>query len=831
MSLANLSIDVTVNTGQAQRGLRDVGATAQEQFMRSGAAVDDFRTQLLTASTALDRAARGMGAGMDRAANEIEASAQRSEVAIQQIGEAANDVKFDSLGERLSAAFGAAFGSGYAATQAYIEKTEQFVVAKGKAIAIGLAITAVSAVAGAVYAAYKVVSASINFITGLFTGDSYKSSNIDRLIERNQQQLDAQSEAKKKAMELDVQLTRSMREDGDELDRLGVRYKDANGKLLDHRSYLLNVKAALEQYAEGYDQLKAVEAIGAGSLAEVTAALAGQSQEAIKAKARNDEYLLAIGPQGQAEIARYQRAIKEFNEEMQRTSDGFSHAIADSIMPALTDLAEFFRDGWPFVVRAFRGSIATITSLFYGLQMAAEIGLEVVRGAVQSLAELVIGAGSATIKAFKGDFAGAADDLRRAWDLAGTAVSQAMDQIAKDAEKNRNRMALAFGLDGFNAQDPAGYQPKGGKQFVPKPKDQQQAPVKSPYQNYLDELDRMATKLEQNEYASLRLKAAQLAQKEGIDDLAEAYARIDRIQRGDSQKVVEQHSQALYEAANAYEFETSLIGKNLVEQEKLIAAYRERQAADEAIRAAQRAGRPLDQLAIDDINAIAAAYTKQAQAQIDARDKLQRSFDVGVHSSLDTYVRAATDAAGNVATIINGSLQRMEDAFISWARTGKLSAKDLFAFMAEEYLRQLFRMQASSLITGGVGGLLGSLGKVFGFGGSGATATLASALPGDSLDNFLTLNNNFKGHANGLDYVPYNGYPALLHEGEKVLTRQAAQAERSTTGAGVHIDFSGQVLNVGAGVSRGEFASALKANNSQQEARIRRLLATGAIGA
>ena len=27
-------------------------------------------------------------------------------------------------------------------------------------------------------------------------------------------------------------------------------------------------------------------------------------------------------------------------------------------------------------------------------------------------------------------------------------------------------------------------------------------------------------------------------------------------------------------------------------------------------------------------------------------------------------------------------------------------------------------------------------------------------------------------HANGLDYVPYNGYVAELHEGERVLTKQ-----------------------------------------------------------
>lgn len=811
MSLANLNINVSVNSAQAQQGLRDVGATAREQFDRSGAAVDDFRKELLSASAALDRAARSMGSGMDRAADEIEKSSARSEEAIDKIGAAADDVKFEGMAERVSAAFGTAFGAAFAGTEAWLQKTEDFVVAKGKAIAIGLAITAVSAAAGAVYAAYKVISGTLGFVKGLFTGESYKSDSIDRHIARNKEQIDGQSEAKKKAMELDVLLEKSMRENGDELDRLGVKYKDANGKLLDHQSYLQNVKAALEDYAEGYDRVKAAEAIGIGSLDEVNAALADHSKALQQAKDRNDEYLLAIGPQGQAEIARYQKAIKEFDEEMQRTGDGFKHAIADSIMPALTDLAEFFKNGWPFAVRAFRGSMATVTSLFYGLKMAADIALEAVRAGVQSAGELIVGTASAIGKAFRGDFSGAADDMKRAWQLAGIAVSQALDQVAKDAEKNRDRMALAFGLDGLDptVETKGKKGKKGSKTFVPKTKDAApQSMLKSPYQTYLDELDRMATKLEQNEYASLRLKAAQLAQKEGITDLAEAYAKIDRVQRGDSQKEFEQHTQALYDAANAYEFETSLIGKNALEQDKLTVAKREQLAVDQLIQAAKRAGRPLDQTAIDDLEQVRKTWTKQAQEQIEARDKLSRSFDTGVTTTLNNYVRSATDAASNVANLITGSLQRTEDAFINWAKTGKLSAKDLFGFMAEEYLRQLFRMGAAKLVTGGIGGLFSGIGSFFGmlFGG--------------------------KAYANGLDYVPYNGYPAVLHEGEKVLTRQDAQASRSGGGSGGPVfDFSGQVLNVGAGVSRAEFAAALQANNAQTEARMRRLLATGAIGA
>lgn len=43
-------------------------------------------------------------------------------------------------------------------------------------------------------------------------------------------------------------------------------------------------------------------------------------------------------------------------------------------------------------------------------------------------------------------------------------------------------------------------------------------------------------------------------------------------------------------------------------------------------------------------------------------------------------------------------------------------------------------------------------------------------------------------YANGLDYVPYDGYPAILHEGERVLTRREADDYRSERGSGKPAD-------------------------------------------
>lgn len=851
MSLANLSIDVTVNTGQAQRGLREVGATAQEQFMRSGAAVDDFRSEILAASDALERASNAIGAGMDRAAQQITGASVRSKNAIEQIEKSANDASFDSFGEKVATALGAGFGTAYAATEEWMQKTEDFVVAKGKAIAIGVALAAAAAGAGAIYTAYRLVSGSAEFVKGLFTGDSYKSASIDSIIELNrqvetlQQQLQISAQHAHALLDATARLgvdptdysetyrnvTKAVRENADELERLGVQYKDADGKILSNQTILENAQKLLESYVEGYDRYRAAQALGLGTEQQIAAALKVTQAELAASKERLDAYNLALGPEGQQSIARYEAALREFNAETAKMSAGFKRVIADGVMPVLTDLAEFFRDGWPGIVNVFRVGVSTMVGLGYALKNGIYIVAESILGSLEAIGTGFGSLAEAAYKAMQGRFADAKDALVGGVEAAYERFRQIGTNIVAMVMHNDAAIRFAVGKDdrtrsiGQADDDHANREGNRGSKIW-KDKDKPQVSMRSPWQTYLDDLDRMAAKVEQNEYASLRLKGEQLAQADSTARLADAYERINRVQRGESQKMVDQYAESTKRAAEAYDFETGLIGKNVVERELLTTAMREEQALRQRIEEAKSRSKPIDGKGISDMRMESDRYIARMQTQIQARDQLMRSTSTGISTALDGYVRSATDAAANVADVINGSFQRMENALVNFVHTGKINLGDLFRFMADEYLRQTIRMSIASNLGSGIGGVLGSIGSILGFNGMGATASLASSLPGDSLDNFFALNGNFRGHANGLDYVPYNGYPALLHEGEKVLTRQEAARERASSAAPV-IDFTGQTLNVGSGVSRTEFYAALQANNAQLLGNLRRMRSLG----
>lgn len=70
------------------------------------------------------------------------------------------------------------------------------------------------------------------------------------------------------------------------------------------------------------------------------------------------------------------------------------------------------------------------------------------------------------------------------------------------------------------------------------------------------------------------------------------------------------------------------------------------------------------------------------------------------------------------------------------------------------------------------------------------------------------------GYAYGLDRVPYDNFPAILHEGERVLTAsQARTADRSGGGVAVHI---GQIT-FGASISDPEQAAEIFARKLEQE--------------
>ncbi|CAA6605811.1 Phage-related minor tail protein [Rhodospirillaceae bacterium LM-1] len=115
------------------------------------------------------------------------------------------------------------------------------------------------------------------------------------------------------------------------------------------------------------------------------------------------------------------------------------------------------------------------------------------------------------------------------------------------------------------------------------------------------------------------------------------------------------------------------------------------------------------------------------------RRKLDASHEWrdGAVRAVRDYVGEATDAAKTAEQATTRSLQASEDAFVKWARTGKLAAGDLFNTITEEALRAAYRMSAAKQFGGILEGLFSSIGSgISDWFGGGNGGTSAPADPG-----------------------------------------------------------------------------------------------------
>jgi phage-related minor tail protein len=133
-------------------------------------------------------------------------------------------------------------------------------------------------------------------------------------------------------------------------------------------------------------------------------------------------------------------------------------------------------------------------------------------------------------------------------------------------------------------------------------------------------------------------------------------------------------------------------------------------------------------------------------------------------------VAAAKKHQAELAKHGQDQVKSFEDSVMTLVRNGKDGFKDLFNTMAEEFIRNMIRMAAQKTMLDSNGAFVG-WGQSF----SNAWGSAAKWFGGSTMDG-----SGWTGeHAGGLDYVPYDGYPAMLHKGERVQRAVEANSDRA----------------------------------------------------
>lgn len=177
-------------------------------------------------------------------------------------------------------------------------------------------------------------------------------------------------------------------------------------------------------------------------------------------------------------------------------------------------------------------------------------------------------------------------------------------------------------------------------------------------------------------------------------------------------------------------FAGSKIGKGDLQKQMMDIGETNRKAALEASRAFANAfedtgdgltPQQAKQLA-DGLDAIAQGYKNISDAQI-ANVEASRTWSAGWAEAFANYKDSAQNAAEQSKTYFETFTKGVEDVFVKFVQTGKLSFKDL----ANNMIAEFARIQAKKMLTGlfdmgggsGFGSLLGGIGKLFGFANGG----------------------------------------------------------------------------------------------------------------
>lgn len=259
-------------------------------------------------------------------------------------------------------------------------------------------------------------------------------------------------------------LTRNLRENESDLNRLGLVTRDANGNLLDMDTLMKGAIATVNSHKEGTDRNMAAQEVFGRAISGNSKLLLANA-EAFK---QDEEYIRSLGGQVSGEAVAAWELYDAAMDKIGMAMTAMRNAIGNEVMPVFAKLAEWLSAAMPAAITIAKGALGGLVSAFWLVKNGVTVVWETINAMVVSVAEPIRALATAIGKAITGDFSGAAAEIKGIGGNISAAWSQAFDEMAKSSEETSQRIAAIFGNPTDVEKGAA-----GGREYAGKPEKQQ----------------------------------------------------------------------------------------------------------------------------------------------------------------------------------------------------------------------------------------------------------------------------------------------------------------------------------------------------------------------
>lgn len=365
--------------------------------------------------------------------------------------------------------------------------------------------------------------------------------------------LDANNTSQDEFVGAAQKLSKQVRENEGDLNKMGLATRDSAGNLRPLNDLTMDAIRVLNGYKEGTDRAIAGQVLF-GKGFELTTNLVNINKDSVAELAQVQRDLGAIvGSENVSAWQDYDNA----GDKATLTLKAMKLAIGNALMPALTDMGNWFSSIGPSAVTVIKGAFGGLVATFHLVTTGVTVLWETINAMVVSVAEPIRALGASIGKALSGDWEGAAGELKNIGNVISGAWGQAFDQMASKAQSTRDRIWNLFAQQG-DAAAPGGAGKSAGGLVKPDEKKKDKAAKDGPdsymqyYEAALAEEKRLAfekdairgySKEQELAYWQMLIAHADLKEKDRVAITRKAASLIVEIKRDEAKQKKELDSE------------------------------------------------------------------------------------------------------------------------------------------------------------------------------------------------------------------------------------------------------------------------------------------------